>query len=65
LAVSNALEKEVENDINEKMASWNWEMNLEKSCLALNQKNLATAIKGKESWTVYSANMEEGVGGIL
>jgi hypothetical protein len=36
---SNALEKAVKKNINDKMASWNWEMdNLDEPCWGLNQK---------------------------
>jgi hypothetical protein len=58
---SNALEKAVEEDIKDKMASWNWEINLEEPCLGLKQKNVAMATKGKMSVMVCYATMEEVV----
>jgi hypothetical protein len=58
----NALEKAVEKDMNDKKTSWNWEMNLEEPCLGLNQRNVATATKGKVSAMVCFATLEEVVG---
>jgi hypothetical protein len=44
-----ALERAVEKDITEKIASWNWEINLEESCPGINKANGATAKKTKVS----------------
>jgi hypothetical protein len=58
---SNALDKAVEKGINEKMASLNWEMNLEEPCLGLNQKNVAMATKGKVSVMVCFLSIPVGL----
>jgi hypothetical protein len=58
---SKALERAVEKDIMEIIASWNWEIDLEESCPGIKKTNVAMAIKTKVSSMVCFETVREVV----
>jgi hypothetical protein len=58
----NALEKAVQKDITEKVASWNWEIDLEEPCQDISKKNVAVGTKTTVSARVCFATLQEVMG---
>jgi hypothetical protein len=54
---SNALEKAVEKDIAERVASWNWEIDLEEPCPGINKKNVAVGTLKPQSVRWYALRL--------
>jgi hypothetical protein len=52
----------VERDINEKVASWNWEIDPEEPCSGINQKSVAVETETSASGTVCIATCGGGSG---